>query len=49
MKSYSITTLSLSGDVLRDTKALRKKGHKLIDIFKAGVADIKARSPKKLF
>ena len=49
MKSYSITTLSLSGDDLKNTKALRKKGHKLIDIFRAGLADIKARQPKKLF
>lgn len=49
MASYFNTTISLNEKDLKKANALKKKGFKIIDIFRAGLEDVKARSPKKLF
>lgn len=49
MASYVNTTISLNKEDLKLVEKLKKRGHTIIGIFRAGLKDIEARTPKKLF
>lgn len=49
MVSYTNTTISMNKEDLKDVNKLKKRGYKVIDIFRAGINDLTARQPKKLF
>ena len=49
MDGYVQTCISMNKTDRKDVAFLKKNGHKVIDIFRAGINDLKARTPKKLF